>query len=265
MLTIQILTGLGIVVVLGLLVTVIWYGTRVQSLQINSIEVVGGYTIPHSEIETKVQERLIGTYFKLIPKSFRATYPKNAILENIYSIARVKNVAIEVLDTQKIVIVFEEYRPHALWCEFQDSPECLFLDDSGYAFSQAPILTGSAFIRYVDEDTLPEIKTQGFAPDFIHQTQEFSDLLATQLDLYVTHVEKVQDLDILYTVSGGGVLKVSQSMTPETSFKNLRSILSSENFIHLQNGAFQYIDLRFGDKIFLNEEKQRVNTATTTE
>jgi len=67
-------------------------------------------------------------------------------------------------------------------------------------------------------------------------------------------------------------LKVSQLMPVADSFKNLQSILSSEEFIHLQNGAFQYIDLRFGDKIFLNEEEEVVEmpevleeTATSTD
>ena len=87
----------------------------------------------------------------------------------------------------------------------------------------------------------------------------------------MTHIEKVGVLDVLYTVAGGGVLKVSQRMTADESFQNLSTLLNAKDFIHLQDGVFQYIDLRFGDKIFLNEEevivdqKDENDIATSTE
>lgn len=265
MLKTQIFVGIAIMFVSGLLVTGVWYGSRIDSLQITQVEVIGGYTIPHSEVEQRVQQRLVGAYFKLIPHTFTATYPKGAIVASLQDIPRIKNVHIEVVDTQKIVVVFEEYRPAALWCENYDTKECFFLDEHGFAFSQAPALTGSAFVRYLNNEHTPEEKQQAFHIDFMKSTQSFVDMLASELDLYVTHIEKVTDQDVLYTVSGGGVLKVSQMIPTENSFKNLQSILGSEDFIHLQNGKFQYIDLRFGDKIFLNEEEVMEEVATSTD
>lgn len=264
MLRTQITVGLCITIVLGLVITGVWYGTRVASLQITEVSIVGGYTIPHPEIEEKVRQRLTGTYFLLVPHTFRLFYPENAIIENIKSIARVKNVHLELVEGQELAVVFEEYRPYALWCESHDTKECLFLDEFGFAFSEAPDLTGGAFVRYIDTEHTPERKTQAFESTFIKNTQSFVEMLADELDLYVTHVEKVQDLDVEYTVSGGGVLKVSQLVDMEKSFDNLKAILNSEDFIHLQNGAFQYIDLRFGDKIFLNEEGVLQDTASST-
>lgn len=261
----QVFVGVGIVIVLVLLTTAIWHGTRIESLQITQVEVIGGYTIPHKEIEDTVQQVLVGEYFKLVPRTFRATYPKKAILENIRNIPRVKNVQIEIIDTQKVVVAFEEYRPHALWCADVFTEECFFLDEFGYAFTIAPTLTGSAFIRYVASEIIPEVGEQAFENNFIKTSQEFSDKLANELDLYVTYIEKTGDLDVLYTVSGGGVLKLSQTMTLDQSFNNLRSILGSEDFVHLQDGKFQYIDLRFGDKIFLNDEDDTTVASSSTE
>jgi len=261
----QIIVGVVIAFVMGLIVTGIWYGTRIESMQITQVEVFGGYTIQHSEVEDTVREQLLGTYFKLVPHSFRLTYPKEAIVEHTLAIPRMKNVHVEVADTQKLNVVFEEYRPSALWCENYETDDCLFLDEFGLAFSEAPELSGGVFVRYIDFSTVPEKKQQAFESDFIKETHEFAELLANELDLYVTYIEKVEDLDVLYTVSGGGVLKVSQLMSIEDSFENLKSILGSEDFIHLQNGVFQYIDLRFGDKIFLNEEEEIKDVTSSTE
>jgi len=250
----QLIVGVSLVVLIGILVTTVWHVTRIQSAQITKIEVHGGFTIPHSKIKELATQTLQGTYFKLIPRSFRLLYPKRDIINSVESLPRLKNIEIDVVDTQTLVIFFEEYTPEALWCMDYESKSCLFLDSTGYSFAEAPALNGGAFIRYVDSGIVPEIKKSGFSREFIKETQLFSELLAEELDLYVIYIERVENLDILYTVSGGGILKVSQSMASADSFENLRSILGSEDFIHLQNGAFQYIDLRFGDKIFLNEE-----------
>jgi len=260
----QIIVGVVILFCVSLLVTGTWYGTRIESLQVTQVAVVGGFTIPHSEIEEKVRERLSGEYFLLIPHSFQSLYPRQAIIENIKSIPRIKNVHVELTEGQTVAVAFEEYRPGALWCLEHTAQECLFLDETGFAFAQAPTLTGSAFVRYVDLNHTPAKKEQAFDPEFMTQTKQFTKLLADNLDLYVTHVEKIQDLDIEYKVSGGGVLKVSQLVSVEDSFNNLKAILNSEDFIHLQNGAFQYIDLRFGDKIFLNEVELQEGVTTTT-
>jgi hypothetical protein len=265
MLTKQILVGLSLVCVIGLLITAVWYGSRIESLQVTNVSVVGGYTIPHSYIKDIAFSQMEGTYFKLVPKTFSWTYPRKAITTQIEDMPRMKHVRIEKSSKQEITIAFEEYRPHALWCEDAEVQRCMFLDEFGFSFSKAPELAGGVFVRYIENDRHPEEKTQAFGTDFIKQTNEFAEKLAKELDLYVVSIEKVEDLDILYTVSGGGLLKVSQMMSPEDSFKNLRSILGSEDFIHLQNGKFQYIDLRFGDKIFLNEEDTSVATSSASE
>ncbi len=261
----QLLVGLSLVFLLSVLGTTIWYGTRISSLQITQVEVLGGYTIPHSEISQKVQASLEGTYFKLIPKSFRPLYPKGAIYDVLQTVPRIKNISIEVVDTQKLIVIFDEYKPAALWCKDVQTDLCFFMDAQGFSFVEAPVLTGSAFVRYIDNKRDPKARVQAFDTEFITDTQTFASRLANELDLYVTYIERKDDLDILYTVSGGGVLKVSQSMTPEKSFKNLQTILNSEDFVHLQNGKFRYIDLRFGDKIFLNEENEKEDVSTSTE
>ena len=53
-------------------------------------------------------------------------------------------------------------------------------------------------------------------------------------------------------------------MAPEETVANLRSILASDEFNDLQPGSFQYIDLRFGNKVFVNKEDPSLIAASTT-
>lgn len=260
----QLVVGVLLFTLIGTLIAGVWYGTRIESLQIKDISVVGGQTIPHQELADRASEELSGAYFRIIPKRFIWFYPKDEIVRSLSAVDRVKNVHIEVTDDDTLAIAFDEYRPYALWCERSDERQCLFMDESGYAFAIAPELYGSAFVRYVEENVVPEVGATAFDTAFMTQTSAFIDALLEELSLYVTHVEKIGDYDIQYRVSGGGTIKVSQTISATETFNNLKTILESDSFEHLEPGAFQYIDLRFGDKVFINEELSTDETASST-
>ena len=260
-LQVQGLIGISIAITIALLATGVYYFTRIDSFQIVQIEVVGGETIPHETIKKSVEESLLDTYFKLIPKRFRPLYPHDEIVSHIKENNRIKNVHVEIKDST-LLVAFDEYTPFGLWCAHKEDISCLFIDAQGFAFAQAPELQGNAFVRFVEEGKEPVLKTNAFDATFIKETGDFITTLEDGLNLYVTHVVKQGFFDIEFTLGGGGVLKVSQIEPLTDTFANLQTILSSEEFIHLEPGSFQYIDLRFGDKVFVNEAP--IQTGTTT-
>ncbi len=258
----QIIVASILCLVIGSLVIAVWHGTRLESFQVKEIRVVGGFTIAHTAIEDIARRQLVGTYFKLIPKRFTFFYPGKEIENEILRIDRVKSAHVELDDSNNVRIVFKEYKPYALWCADVESQNCVFIDVEGYSFSKAPPLTGSAFVRYVGKNSEPQLAVHYFSKEFIRETKTFSEKLEKELLLFVTHVHTFGDYDIEYSISGGGKIKVSQTMSMDVSFDNLKTILTSEEFLHLSPGDFQYIDLRFGDKVFVNEVTE--STATTT-
>jgi hypothetical protein len=249
----QILIGVSIVLVCALVITVVYHLTRIDSLQISEVAVIGGETIPHNTIVSEVNDTLNGTYFKLVPKRFAPFYPQDAIVAHITENDRIKNVHVEVEQRKKLIVVFDEYTPYALSCATKETETCFFIDANGFAFAQAPELQGSAFVRYVEEGKESTLRSQVFETAFIRETASFIESLKDVLGLYVTTVTKQGTYDVSYTLSGGGTLKVSQTIPMQETFENLQTILSSETFVHIEPGSFQYIDLRFGDKVFLNE------------
>lgn len=262
-LQLQILVGVGITVVITCMVTAIYFLTRISSMQIVSVEVIGGETISHQSVVGIVNSNLDGAYFKLIPRRFRPVYPHDVIVGAIEAEDRIKNVQVRV-DNQVLTVVFEEYTPYALWCEHKDSNSCLFMDSVGFAFSKAPTLEGSAFVRYVEEGIVPQAKNSAFESSYIKNAQSFIEGLEQTLSLYVTHVTKVGNYDSEYTISGGAVIKVSEKIPMEKTFANLETILHSKEFKNIEPGSFQYIDLRFGDKVFVNEATPQSGTSTVS-
>ena len=64
-----------------------------------------------------------------------------------------------------------------------------------------------------------------------------------------------------YHLAGGGYLIVAPKRGVQETFDNLQSILQSEAFKHMTPGAFDYIDLRFGNRVFLKEHIETPETA----
>jgi len=247
--------------VIALILAAVYYGSRIERMQITDIEVIGGITIPHSEIESTVRDQLQGTFFLLVPRTFSLLYPKSEIQEAVQYIDRVKQVRVERNGLQKIIIAFEEHIPVGLWCGVAE--QCYFLERNGLAFGEAPTLDGTAFIRFIDGGVEPANGVIGFNADFMRDHLNLSELFVRELDLYVATIEKQAEHDVDYTFTTGGSVKFSQTADLETSFNNLLTVLQSDDFVHLSDGSFDYIDLRFGDKVFVNEKVVATSTTET--
>ena len=78
-------------------------------------------------------------------------------------------------------------------------------------------------------------------------------VLAEHRGFVVTDAEQSAPDEVTLHLESGGALKVSERMPAEEVLANLETVLASEAFAHLANGNFEYIDLRYGDRVFVNE------------
>ena len=261
---IQVLKGILILLVFGGLGWGVWHVTRLPSLTISEIEVVGGDTIKHQVVREAALVELEGAYLALIPRTFTYLYPESAVRASVSAIPRIKDVEIKRSGRQKLGITFDEYEPYALWCNEARS-HCLLIDEEGYAFTDAPNLTGGSLLRFVAEDTPLLIRKHMLSPRALSTMVNFSEQLKTAFGFTVEEVFYEQNKDVTYTLVGGGKLLTDLEDSIEVTLNNLETVLDSEKFLHLRPHNFQYIDLRFGNKVFVNEELEPNETATSTE
>ena len=263
----QLAIGLGLFGIVGFMVSILWYGTRVSFLTITDVTVAGGETIPHSVVEKIVRDTLMGTYLGIIPRQFAWWYPQAAIIQNISQIPRMKNPIVEREGGRVLSVQFDEYQPYALWCADRLSNDCVFIDATGYAFGTAPKLSGGAFLRYRTLGRNMNVGTNMAEPSELKTMETFVSLVETNLPFAITQIETDTAGDVFYIVSGGGEFKATLKDDAQKVFDNLRAIVGSKDFNDIRPGNFQYIDLRFGNKVFVNEEVGGVGstTATTTE
>ncbi len=259
----QVFLGVGVILLISLLGVAVWYVTRLSFVTIRSIDVHGGETISADEIKNVVEAELEGSYLRLIPYSFSYTYPATRVHAALASIPRIKEVRVEKEGQTSLVVHFREHRPSALWClSLDENAPCYFLDSEGYAFDIAPTLRGGTFIRHVVQGKTELVELQLFSPEIFTEISTFLASLETELSLRVTSISHTKEGDSTYHITGGGDLLTTTALQGEAVMTNLRALLESKEFKHLTPGNFNYIDLRFGKKVFVNEEMEPVATTT---
>jgi hypothetical protein len=258
----QIIVGALIATFFGLLTSSIWFVTRINALTIDTVTVRGGETIQHSEVESVVRAQIAGAYMKLVPKAFAFTYPHEAILTEVNKVHRIKNVSIVRSGGDELLVEFDEYVPHALWCKNSESSGCFFLDENGYSFAPAPTLVGGSFVRFVSIAKDPAEHVQAFPEEEYKRVDELTKQFAAA-KWFVSKAEIDAASDAFLTIVDGGLFKVSLKQSPEETVSNLMTVLGSESFAHIKPGNFEYIDLRFGEKVFVNEVTIDRNASST--
>ena len=249
----QIIVGVMIAAFFGMLITSVWYITRLDAMTIKTVTVSGGETIPHEQIEAIVRSQIDGSYLKIVPRAFAFTYPEQDIISSIKQMERIKNLSVVRSGGNEVVVQFDEYTPHALWCKDGQSEGCFFLDENGYSFSPAPSLKGGSFLRLVSIGKDPATHTQAFDETQYHTAEELVGLFAnSKWDVSKVEIDGVGDS--YFTVIGGGEFKVSLKQSTKETLDNFKTVTGSQQFAHLKPGNFEYIDLRFGSKVFVNEE-----------
>jgi len=241
--------------VIGLVGTGIWYGTRLESVTISQVSIYGGETVNHESIVERVRSEIDGTYLLLIPKQFSYLYPQKAIQESVQSVPRVENVLVSRTSRKEISVTFTEYVPYALWCaeESEEAQRCAFISRSGFVFSDAPLIRGSMFLRHNLEGQVPMIGETFQDAAYVRGSEEFKDVLKREHNFTIDVAVLGAEGDVHYQLQKGGEIIISRDADIQEVYENLSSLLTSEEFTHLREGNFSYIDMRFGNEVFVNE------------
>lgn len=259
--------GIGVLRLLitaGLLILV-WYVTRLPMFTITEVAVSGGETISHDEVRAFVLQELQGTYLLVIPKHFSYLYPHDRIYEVLSKNTSMHDIEIQRTSRAKLDISFKEYIPYALWCSYTSSTTpCLFMTESGYAFSEAPVLQGGVLVRYIQEG-MDEMKIgQVLTKEQLGPIEQLIGRIEHELEFRIASVLFKTNGDIELRIHGGGMVLVSGKEDVEKTFDNLQTVLKSQEFKHLKPGNFQYVDVRFHNKVFVNESSEASASSTDT-
>lgn len=235
---------------------------------INDIQIRGAQAVSRDEIHATVSELLKGNYYFVYARDNSVLFPKDEIEQKLTErFARLESVRVERSDDHSIVITVAERSPYALWCGDEMSlgatkfNDCYFIDKTGFVLDRAPVFSEGVYVKYYGA------LEERWAGDPVGHWVERARFSFAQA--FEEQVRK--------EIGGVGFVKISKedefvfSIRKSTNYSALTNIeirlngqtpagllvekLASALAVQFPKGVaqekkLQYIDMRFGNKIF---------------
>ncbi len=255
----------GLVVSLSLL-------SRALFWKITTIKIEGNQAVSSTDIETKVREMIEGNYAHLFSKSNVFLYPKKEIEHTLLTqFKRLKSVALDFQDFNTIDVSLVELQPYATWCTStttenttQFGSDCYLMDETGYIFSPAPTFSSNVYVQYYGLATATDpVGVRYVDQNKFAAVQDFLKSL-TKLQLEPSRVLMKDDGELDVYIEKGAKIIIEQDEDLMKKYHNLDVLLHDDSAITSTKDfldSLDYIDLRFGNKLFY---KLKSATATTT-
>jgi len=250
------LISAGLLVVLGVLVFLIFSDT----FRIKESVVQGANVLSSEELKRFSENKLDQKYLWFVPKRNTFIYPKRDIEESLKNrYVDIDEVALykESLDT--LIINIKERRPKYFGCKNEEGSvkECFYVDKNGFIFRKAPSFSDNVFIELENEvffedkpigkNILSEESFQEFVN--ISETLTANNIKITKADL--------SEVDVTIETSEGWDVHIENKDSIDKVIRNLSATINSEVFTNEETRRMlEYIDLRFGNKVFYKMKEE---------
>lgn len=243
-----------------LLIGVIAWLSWIQKLSIRNVVVVGNSSVEASELQKDINSILDKRYFFIFSKRNAFIYPKKEI--NKFVVANYPKVDDLVIKTEGLNIlnvVIEERKPLALWCGV---PDCYFIDKNAYVYEkyEQNEENKDELIKFHGNEEFigpSPIGKNAFDKKIFEEMFSTSKVMET-LGFKVSDILYKEKNSITFDLKDNGRIIFTDKKSFEESLDNLKSALASSVFkpkktsdmSQNQYVKFEYIDLRYGNKVF---------------
>lgn len=227
---------------------------RLDNLQVRNVQITETKRIPKETLEQIAKKELSGMYFGFLPRSNFLIYPKDKIESEIMnSSPAILSAKVSTLLDLSIKIDVKERLFSAFWCDV--SERCYLMDENGIVFGNAEESEGLKFYGIIEGSPLSKkYGDQNFFQTLYNFTEHVTDLGLRPTKVKVLSAEQANiffDDNSYLTINPGEKNK-------ETLYNNLLLFINDQKN---KNGGimpkFQYIDARYGNKIFFKTEETK--------
>jgi hypothetical protein len=259
-------------VVFGILFICILVGlillVRLPTFTISEIQVKGLQSAGTQEVINEIDSKIGGSYALVLPKKNIFFYPKDKIKSDLLNkFGTFADVSIRTIDTNKLEVTIVEKNATAVSCKTEQVitdktfVDCFFIDHNAKAFQSVIGEPDQSLSRYVDfnvntTSTILSLTT-------IEQVKKVKDNLSSK-NLITEFIKVVDSKSVEFKIINNGKIKISIPVSDD-----FLSVLDTALGTKLLAGAakFEYIDARFGNKVFFKAEDGGVSVgknATTS-
>lgn len=245
---------------LVLIFLLVWWFCNASFLAITHVEVSGTNAVPATAVEQAVRTDMTGSYAWLFAKSNVFLYPKKTIEANLLAqYPTFKSVGVRAKDFHTLAVVAVERVPFALWCGAAPiaTSTCMLLDAGGVAYAEAPQYSGDVYKKYFGALSTTTQPRQFLTESTFHSLSALA--LALEKKNAPDSAEQVtvdEHSDVRVHFSGGYELLFAGGDDSGDVFSRFSLTLTAAPFTTHPLSDFEYIDLRFGDKVYYKLKNQ---------
>lgn len=238
---------------LGIFIAILCGLSWLPFLRIKAVTVDGEKTVMREHIERVAYSNIAGGYLHVFAKSNVFLYPRHAIeRELVAQYPTLSTVKVKAATFTSLAITVTERSPAALWCGTSvasSTGACYLVDKDGIVYAPAVIYSDNVYQRYFGGAT-------GALPWQYLPAETFrslSILLATvaqkqSLVLDTIYINEVGDVHATFT--NGFTLLFASNAKAGDILQRFTLALSADVFTSHGFADFEYLDLRFGNKLY---------------
>lgn len=257
-----------------LLIAGVLYAVRLPQLQITHIEISGNQAVSSEAVRMRVEAMLGGNFALIIPRRF-VLFPRGEdmaaeikkefpIIENIEVIKNYPNSLIIHIAERKFFAVLCNDLPVASDAGKRENgmastteeikaereTACAYIDRNGFAYDSAPQTSGTLILRVVSDAEELEIPSQMFEPELADKIEYLVRELPKLAGERVTHFELLSRTPREFRVktASGFLIFLNRADNMEKALKVVKTVLEQE--VGGRRGGLEYVDARFGNKVF---------------
>ncbi len=230
-----------------LLIGSLIYVLRLDSLQIKTVEVEGVVALNSDDIQNAALESIGGNYLWIIPKSSIFLVDGGGLEQTILGeFARVQNVNVSKSISGSLKIKIAERTSSGVWCS--GSGACYLFDSLGLVFARAgeEDVSGKVVFKGVLQGD-PLLKKFGTEAEMKNYFEVLDHLQSGGLEVSSLYVESTDKATI--ATSMGDIIFTPTDPNVNGTCENVLLLISNERGRNPE-AQFQYIDARFGNKLF---------------
>lgn len=218
---------------------------RVRSLSFSGLE-----SINQEKAENITKSFLASKRFLFLPADSIFILPSQQLKKELSAnFLKIKDIIIDKDYSGFLNIKIKERQLWAILCSGEEASSCFYADDQGFLFQKAPVFNGNVIRRFLD------LRGNNFGPGNtflepgqLNKIKYFVDKYESVYGGKITEVIlEPEGIYKMQTDKGWDIIIDSQT-GQEEAFENMQIALSSE--IKEKADALNYIDLRFGNKIY---------------
>jgi cell division septal protein FtsQ len=226
------------------------YWSGHHSITINSITISENEFLNNEKIIENIEKQISGRYLFLFSKKNSLLIPrsevKNSIIKNNLSVSE---VSLKVRDINNLFVDISEHEPVAKWCD--EANNCFLINAEGLIYTQEKVLNPKNVIKV---SGVFENSNDILGKTYLN-TETFKSILKTvenlnQLSIKPTLIDTEDQETIAIETMQGPYLLIDRNDNPADVLNNLQTVIETEEINEAQFKNLEYIDLRFGNKVY---------------